>query len=128
MMHGMTNKPVEDLVPLAKSWLQPPELKLTGSAYESAGYDPRQMAYVLNCKKSADLVLTLEASEESPVINPAFVVKNWTGKSAKLELNNKPIERGKIFRYGIEQKLESTDLVVWINKETTDPVTIILTP
>jgi hypothetical protein len=128
MMHGMTDKKVEELVPQAKSWLQAPNLKLSGSSYESAGYDPRQMAYVLNRKKSGDLEFKLEASEDSPVVNPAFVIKNWESNSANLSFNGQNIERGDIFRYGIEQKLESTDLVVWIKKESSKPVTIKLIP
>jgi hypothetical protein len=124
MMHGMTNKKVEELVPMAKSWLHSADLKLSGSSYESEGYDPRQMAYVLNCKKSSDLELKLEASDESPVINPAFVVKNWGDKNAELTLDGKKIERGDTFRYGIEKNLESTDLVVWIKTESTKPVTV----
>jgi hypothetical protein len=128
MMHGMTNKKVEELVPLAKSWLSAPDLKLNNSSYESAGYDPRQMAYVLNSNNSDDLELTLEANEESPVVNPAFVIKNWSSTSAKLSIDGQNIDRGDSFRYGIEQKLESTDLVVWIKKESTIPVLIKLTP
>jgi len=79
---------------------------------------------ILHCKKSSDLELKLEASEESPVINPVFVIKNWGDKNAELTIDGKKIERGDNFRYGIERTLDSTDLIVWIKTESTKLVTI----
>jgi len=128
MMQGMTNKKVEELVPLAKSWLNAAELKLSGDSFESEGYDPTQMAYVINCKQSSTLDINLEANANSPVINPAFVIKNWGDKNVGLTINGEKVERSDIFRYGIERRLNSTDLIVWIKKETTRPITIKLTP
>jgi hypothetical protein len=131
MMHGMTDKKVGDLVPLANSWLSAPELKLEGNGFESKGYDQTQMAYMIESTEpgaSSSLDITLEASQGSPVVNPAFVIKNWGDAGAELRMNGATLERGTNFRYGIEYRLESTDLVVWIKKESTEPVTLSLTP
>jgi hypothetical protein len=131
MMHGMTEKKVEEIVPIAKSWLFPCALMLSSSSYESLGYDPPQMAYVIektDPESASPLTFTLEASEESPLVNPAFVIRNWGNREVELILNGTVLKRGTDFRYGIEQKLEGTDLVVWIRKESSEPVSLSLKP
>jgi hypothetical protein len=131
MMHGMTDKPVEALIPLAKSWLYPAELKLAGGAYSSEGYDPTQMAYVLasrNPGRDSELRFKLAANKKSPVVNPAFVIKGWGESDAELEVDGKKIKRGKDFRFGHRYALKGTDLIVWLKTESTEPVQITLTP
>jgi len=125
MLNGMTNKDVADLVPLAKSWLDPAELKLEGSAFKSEGYDPTQMAYVLQCKKpGTPLKLKLAADKDSPVVNPAFVIKNWGDSDVQLKINGKQAAQGKNFRSGVQHNLDGTDLIVWVKTETIKPVKI----
>ena len=58
MLNGLTDKAVEDLLPLAMSWLNARELSVDGEL-ECKGYDPTQMAYVL--EGSGDATLELEA-------------------------------------------------------------------
>lgn len=131
MLHGMTNKPAADLVPLAKSWLQPAELKLSGGAYESKGYDPTQLAYVLVCRdagKASEVIFELEASEEQPVVNPAFVIKGWGPAGASLKVNDSNVPQGKDFRIGQRRTADGTDLIVWIRVESTKPITVGLSP
>ncbi len=131
MLHGMTNKPVAKLVPLAKSWLQPAELKRAGGAYKSEGYDPTQLAYVLVCKKpvkSSEIKFELAASKESPVINPAFVIKGWGGAGASLEINGSKATQSKDFQTGHRRAADGTDLIVWIRVESTKPITVGLSP
>ncbi len=131
MMHGMTNKKVEEIVPVAKSWLSPCDLKISGKGFASEGYDPTQMAYLLEMSEpesSSPVSFTMDATEESPLINPAFVIKNWGSREVELSINGKVVERGADFRYGIENRMEGTDLVVWIKRESTQPVSISLKP
>jgi hypothetical protein len=102
MLHGMTNKPAADLVPLAKSWLKAPKLQLGkgflglfASPFISEGYDQTQGAYILSCKKPgkpSKLKLKLAARRDCPVVNPAFVVKGWGESDAELKLNGKKIK------------------------------------
>jgi hypothetical protein len=127
MLNGMTNNDVADLVPLAKSWLDPAGLKLEGSAFKSEGYDPTQMAYVLQCKEpGASLKFTLAADKDSPVVNPAFVIKNWGDSDVQLKINGDEADKGKDFRSGVQHNLDGTDLIVWVKTETTDPIKISL--
>ena len=76
---GLTDKPIDKLAPLARSWLQPAKLKIISKGFRSEGYSRDQRAYVLikQTKGEADLEFELPAGEESPVVNPAFVIKNW---------------------------------------------------
>jgi hypothetical protein len=117
MMNGMTDKNVEDLVPRAKSWSNAAKLTIDGAAFESKGYDQTQMAYIIHSKEPVDnspLKISFLASEESPAVNPAFVIKNWGNKIPELMVDGKKIKSGDEFRYGIENSLEGTDLIVWI--------------
>jgi hypothetical protein len=65
----------------------------------------------------------LKASPDSPLVNPAIVIKNWGDADAKLVVDGKAIPRGPNFRYGHITKLEGTDLVIWANLESTKAAT-----
>jgi hypothetical protein len=131
MLHGLTDKPAAALAPLAKSWLTPPEIKVDGDAFESAGFDQTERAWQLAKKPTSGPVplnVTIEAGADHPVVNPAFVVKNWGDNGAALTLDGKSVPCGKEFRYGHRRTLEGTDLIVWLKRETVRPLTISITP
>ena len=126
-LYGMTDRPAKELAVLARSWNFPAELKLAGGAFESLGYDKNQRAYVLACQPGgtpATLAFTLAGTAQSPVLNPAFVVKNWGHANPTLTLGGKGIPRGTDFRYGHRQTLEGTDLIVWIKTQTQMPINV----
>jgi hypothetical protein len=130
-LYGMTTKPAKDLAVLARSWNSPAELNLAGGAYDSLGYDKSQRAYVLTNKSTgspAALVFTLAGSSNSPVLNPALIVRNWGSAQPKLKMNKKDIPRGKEFRFGHRQTLEGIDLIVWIKIETQAPLNLRMEP
>jgi hypothetical protein len=125
MMNGLTDKNVEDLVPLAKSWLNAPELNLDSSGFKSKGYDPTQMAYLLEAKtEGAELEFKLAASEESPVSNPAFVVANWGQNQAAVKVDGEELKCGEDYRIGHRSTVDGVDLVAWIKTESIEPVDI----
>jgi hypothetical protein len=131
MMHGMTEKPVGELVPLAKSWLDPAKLKVTSGSYKSEGYDPAQMAYVLLCNeasKTSRVSFKLMADSDSPVINPAVVIKGWGESDARLKVNGKGVRPNEGFRLGKSRTVDGTDLVIWIKAESTTPVEVTILP
>jgi hypothetical protein len=125
MLTGMTDKTAEQLLPLARSWYSPPQIKK--SANLKARYDQAQRAYILSVEnESMNIEFNIVASKESPVVNPAFVIRDWGNKDLSLKINGREISRGKNFRYGRVDKLESSDLVVWIRYESMKPVQITL--
>jgi hypothetical protein len=128
MLNGLTDKTVEELVPLTKSWSNPPKLSVVGSGFTSAGYDQADMAFHLTSKDGAKaLTMKLAATEDSPVVDPAFVVNNWGYDGAALMINGKSVEQGKDFRVGHRERLDGTDLIVWFRLETTERVEIAIT-
>ena len=135
IMEGITDGPIAQLVPLAKSWLNPPDLttkaRLWASACTYHGYDRTQRAYVLSCPepgKPSEARLNLAANDTSPVVNPVFIIKGWGEAGAALEINGKEQKRGKNFRLGHRRTLDGSDLVVWVRIESVKPVRISLSP
>jgi hypothetical protein len=128
LFHGLTNQSAGELVPLAKSWSYPASLTLKDDkGFKNEGYDQTERAYIIRCEESEDkskVMFDLQASPDSPVINPAFIIKNWGKRDILLKINQKNIERGKEFRYGFRNTIENDDLVIWIKKNSTSPVQI----
>jgi len=127
MLTGMTDKSVTELVPLAKSWSNPAEIEVKQNI-PLAEYKPEERAYemVLD-EKMGSLDFVLKGTEESPIINPAFVIENWGDNEVELKINGEVISRGKDFRYGFRESLESTDLIVWLRLEANEEMTFSLT-
>ena len=128
---GLSNKPIEKLSPIARSWLQTPQIRVSGGGppYVWRGYSRDQRAFVLKAGRpdsGAVLKLEIAATQQSPLVNPAFVVKNWGRAGAQLQVDGRRIKRGKDFRFGHYHKLDGSDLIVWIQRETTKPTTISL--
>jgi hypothetical protein len=130
-LYGMTDKGIESLIPLARSWNHPARLNLMAAGFESEGFNKYERAYVLSRKASGSLStlkFELAATEKSPVVNPVFIIKNWGHAPAQLKINEKPVKRGKDLRLGHRRTLETTDLIVWIKKISTQPIMISLSP
>jgi len=125
MIAGLTERPPEALRTTLDAWSRPAELAVDGDAFASEGFDPAQRAYVLAGRVSSPgpmLSAELRATTESPVANPALVIRNWGEAAAELWLDGQPVPRGPAFRYGHRRTLDGTDLIVWIERETSRPL------
>ena len=129
-LYGMTDLPAVALVPLARSWNNPPPLHITGNNLKNEGYDPSQRAYILRCDRTGSaLNFEIQGSQDSPVVNPALLIKNWGPHAPQLKINGRSISRGKEFRWGIEHTISGqADLIVWIKMRSPDPIMISLDP
>ncbi len=67
-------------------------------------------------------------SEEAPLVNPAFVIKNWGHGRARVTVDGKRLRRGEQVRLGRRDTLEGSDLIIWIKTESTEPVQITVSP
>ncbi len=129
-LFGLTKQSARDLALLDRSWLQPAVARITSGSF-TARFDPSQRAYVLEPMGARSqgvkrkLALTLEASSESPVVNPAFVIKDWGDSPARITSTGKKFSARDV-RTGLTHKLESTDLVVWLRIETTQPLPLVM--
>jgi len=131
MLHGMTDKKADELVPLAKSWLRAPKMNISSDAFNGGEYDPSERAYIIEKKDSdhsAQFALVLDASEESPLLNLAIIIKNWGNKPATLSIDGKNWEQGEDFRQGIRKGVHGDDLIMWIRLDRQKPVKIMLAP
>lgn len=126
LMEGMTDQSAVALVPLAKSWLQAPALE-TASDCVSTGYDQSQRAYVLSATGPSP-VFRIMASPEHPVLNPCFVFRNWNATElGRLEIEGQAQAVGSKCRQGIVRDPNGRPvLVVWLEYQTTSPVTFTL--
>jgi hypothetical protein len=115
---------------LAKSWLSPPGLHAVGDAVSNAEYDPAQRAFVVQLKpgaKRSAVLLTLDASPQSPLVNPAFVIENWSG-GVKVRINGHPLKSPESVRVGSSQSIERDSLVLWMPLDSTQKTEIRLEP
>jgi hypothetical protein len=131
LMDGLTTRSASELLPLAKSWITPPEMEMTTAGYTSQGYDPTQRAWVVaknGDREPRSLQLTFAASEASPLIDPAVVIKNWGDGDAQLRVDGGAVKWGEDFRVGHVLHLEGTDLVIWLRKESARPLRIEVSP
>jgi hypothetical protein len=134
----MTNAadPAEELVPLAQSWLRPPQLKMPGlePSYTVLVYDPTQRAYVLSCgqegAKKFEFTLAEAAEGDKHVFieNPAFVLKDWGASDVELKADGKSMKAGKEYRLGYEKTHTGSDLILWLNMRSTKKVSFEISP
>ncbi|HEY2469539.1 MAG TPA: LamG domain-containing protein [Terracidiphilus sp.] len=128
-LFGLTDGSIADMARLDRSWLNPPIAKIEGSG--SAVYEAGQRAYLIHGAQTADknrptVNLMLEASETSPVVNPALVIDGWGEGSPSVHLDGSLLDRQK-YRIGYRRTLAGTDLIVWLEETSTRPVKIVIT-
>lgn len=123
-LYGMSSMKMTDLVSFGRSWAYAAELSVSGTGFISKGYDRSQRCYQLvNIgNKTQKVEITLLGSKDSPVINPAFYIKNWNSEGAKILVNGKETK----CRIGINHELDGTDVVIFIpvNETKTETITI----
>jgi len=125
-LYGMNDTPFDRLIPLAKSWIQAPELRVISGRIKSDGYDFSQRAYRLSCSSldMPSIALLMDASPESPMVNGCFIIKNWGSKEPVVEVDGRILKMGNGYRVGKIRTLEGSDLILWIEKESTVPIKI----
>jgi len=122
-LYGMNTMKLEDLVNFGRSWAFAPELVMESKGFKTGGYDKSERCYQLvnPTGESGSAVFSLKGSADSPIVNPAFVIRNWGAESATVTVNGKPV---KGTRVGINHELGGNDLVIFLPIQTTTPVTI----
>jgi hypothetical protein len=130
LLCGLTSPDAPGVVTLAKSWLSPAPIEAAGKGVAAQAYDPAQRAFVIKRDAAAapsTLTVTLDASSEKPLVNPAFVVENWEAL-AKVRLNGKPLSGKDNVRIGLSHNEGVASLVVWLKLEATSKTVIQLDP
>lgn len=137
-LHGMTDSadPRRAIMPIAWSWIVPPELQMpddrlspNGSAgrHDRPTYDPTQRAYLVPRANAGPEAIrfALDAIYDDEhlhgtmwLANPAIVVPEWNDDRTPidLELDGERLIEGKDFRRGYEKDASGTSLVLWIDR------------
>ena len=127
-LFGLSDGSVEHLAQLDRSWLHPPNLKMEDEKI-AATYDPGQRAYLLTgapvAGKGTQLKFSIDASESSPIVNPAFVIKGWGQLPPEVRVDGGLPSEGDV-EAGFIETLSGTDLVLWLRKTATSPVQVSL--
>ena len=126
-LYGMGEKPMEELVTLARSWNHAPKLKILSDGYKNEGYDQSTRSYILNCQTQQNpslLEMEVAASVESPFVNGCFVVKNCPESDCLVKIENRVLETKKDYQLGQIKNIEGNDLIVWVNKKSNTPFKI----
>ena len=126
-LYGMNNMNMTELVSFGRSWSYPAQMSISGVNFKSSGYNTSQRSYQIENTKntSGQSEVVLKGSKDSPIINPAFLVKNWNSNGAKILINEK---ESRNYRVGINHELKGDDLVLFIFISEVIPVKITIVP
>jgi len=127
-LYGMTDQPPERVIPLGRSWIHAPPLRVERGPLRFKEYDMSQRAYILEAEKAGEVSLILSASRESPLVNTCLLIRGWDSGNARILIDGKPVEPGKEIRTGFLKTMEGDDLLVWIAKTSESPVRIEIEP
>ena len=126
MLTGFTNEKAEDLLPLSRSWENPPKVTVSGNT--KVEYNQAERAFDVWPEEGADeITLSIAASEDSPLYNPAFVIHSVGSKNLAIEINGDNVARGKEFRFGYNPTLDNVNIVSWIEFQSAEKTEIKLT-
>ena len=129
MLYGATFEDSAKLLPLARSWMRPPKLQVLQGAVENKGYDVSQRAYLLRCPSDStcgDLSLELRADPDSPLVNTLLVLEGWGDGAVDVSVDKRRLEPGRALRTGFRKSLAGTDLLIWLEKTSTERVGILI--
>ena len=130
MLHGMTNKPAEQLINLAKSWLQPAKIEIVSKGYVYEGYDRQEKAYCIKraiANPQNTLSFIIESSKAYPLHNPAFIIRKWGDKQVKVKVEGS-VQRPEEIRQAIEYGLDGNTLVLWFKVDLSEEVVFSISP
>ncbi len=114
MLHGMSNKKPKDLLPLAKSWLNAPELELeSGKAY----YETAERAYIISGLKNEQIDGKLLADRQHPAVKPTFVLNGMKLDNPIVRINGVELQKGKDYQLGTVQELHQWKTIIWIQSD-----------
>ncbi|MCR4921947.1 MAG: hypothetical protein K5945_09655, partial [Bacteroidaceae bacterium] len=124
MLCGCTEKDAGDLLPLARSWLRAPQLKVLSGPCAGGDYDMTERAYCLQSSGTSPVSLQLDASSEHPACGVCLLVKNWKGNDkVKVSVDGKEL-RSEVLRTGLQQNYDGNVLVLWLDIQAQAPVKI----
>jgi|TARA_B100001964_G_scaffold14489_1_gene15152 hypothetical protein len=126
-LYGMTNKSFSELLSVARSWAQAPEMKITKGNYKNLGYDRSERAYkIKSLSTEKNVSMYFAATNSSPVNNLSIIILNGGHSNPNILIDGKEINNGASFRYGIRNTLVGADIILWLEIKREEPFNITL--
>ncbi len=127
-LYGMNDMELDEIVEFGRSWAYAAEIEVS-KGFTNLGYDTSERCYLLEDlspetkDQSGDLSIKIKVlgTSGSPVINPAFYVKNWNGEVPRVFVDGKEMKDARI---GLKYELDGTDLIVYLPLKSTKKVQI----
>ncbi|HCC70771.1 MAG TPA: hypothetical protein DEQ09_06430 [Bacteroidales bacterium] len=66
----------------------------------------------------------MKGSEDSPLENPAFIIKNWGRDKVGVSINGEQLSNKDLFHQGIIQNIMSEDLIIWLRMKATKEIKV----
>jgi hypothetical protein len=122
--YGFTKEDIGSLVPEARYWQNPPRiLELSGGQF--LGFRKEEKAFYFICEDRGSISFKINASKESPAVNPAFVLKNCPKNPTEVSVNGNKVEPGSTLRIGQEHDTNGDPMtIIWLNLQSEYPVDI----
>ncbi|MEM8565734.1 MAG: LamG domain-containing protein [Bacteroidota bacterium] len=123
-LYGLTNEGNSKVLQIARSWETPAKVTVSDNV-ENLGYDHSQRAFLFNRIEDSDITsITLEANNESPILNPAFIIKNHIINDITVVVNGDPLEAD-LVRYGVEYDIHGVPMsIIWLDLESEQTMNI----
>lgn len=125
-LYGMSDMSMDEIQAFGCSWAYAPDLKTFSDKIVSEGYDRSERCYMINNKnaKNNKIQIRLNGSSNTPIINPAFYIKNWDGsEEVSVIINGKKYDRS---TSGVYHKIDGNNLIVFLFINKTEPLDIII--
>jgi len=121
VLYGFTRQAIGTLVPLARSWSHPPDITVI-SGCKTDAYRKESRDYPLVAEKQT-MAVRISATEESPLVNPCFAVRNWGHNGPALVTTT---GAGlKDARQGVITDTDGTkSMLIWLELAASSPVTV----
>jgi len=121
VFYGFTRQPIATLLPLAKSWIHPPEITAI-SGCRAMPYRKEARDYPLVAERET-MVVRIDASEKNPIVNLCFSVRNW-GHSGAARLKITGAVTKEIRQGTIVDTDGTRTMIIWIETTATLPVNV----
>jgi hypothetical protein len=121
VLYGFTKQPATSLVPLARSWNQPAGIAAIGGC-KAAAYRKETRDFPLVAASGA-LSVRIDASNESPLVNPCFSVRNW-GHQGAAQVTTGGVALNDVRQGTIIDSDGTRTMVIWLELTATSPVTL----
>jgi hypothetical protein len=128
LLCGLTERDgaAKQLLPLARSWISPPEAKLSLPEEGNVEYDPAQRAFVVHRTahdERGPFSVLIDSSADRPLVNPAFVIDAAdVPKKVRVWVDGKEVQIP--VRMGMERHLEGDQAVIYLEMTATELVKI----